>query len=206
MAKEYIDEIKKIQPNGPYIIGGECLGGIAAYEIAQQLTKVGDEVALLILMDTYKPDKLFELKYKFFEIRHILITILRDNIRGLLNQKFTYIKNKLIELPKLIAFFRRVVLPLSRNDINLRRVYLGSYIYAHKLIKYRPKPYKGEVIVMINDEWNKKKPNLGWNSKYFKNIIMKIIPGDNTTRLTIHGETYGKILADNINKGHDKYC
>ncbi len=49
MAAHYIDEIRSVQPQGPYLIGGTCTGGLAAYEIAQQLTAKGEEVVLAII-------------------------------------------------------------------------------------------------------------------------------------------------------------
>jgi amino acid adenylation domain-containing protein len=55
MADEYIREIKKICPQGPYILGGECLGGNLAYEVAQRMKRAGDEVSLVVLMDTRMP-------------------------------------------------------------------------------------------------------------------------------------------------------
>jgi thioesterase domain-containing protein/acyl carrier protein len=56
-ATLYIQEIKAVQPRGPYFIGGVSAGGVFAYEMAQQLTNSGDEVGLLALGDT------FNLKY-----------------------------------------------------------------------------------------------------------------------------------------------
>ena len=53
MAEKYLGEIRKVQPQGPYLLGGYCLGGTIAYEIAQRLRRDGDEVALVALMDTY---------------------------------------------------------------------------------------------------------------------------------------------------------
>ncbi len=53
MAKRYIQEIKRIQPEGPYRIGGYSFGGLVAYEMAQQLEAQGEEMALLALFDTY---------------------------------------------------------------------------------------------------------------------------------------------------------
>ena len=49
MAAHYIDEIRSVQPQGPYLIGGTCTGGLAAYEIAQQLTAKGEEVILAVI-------------------------------------------------------------------------------------------------------------------------------------------------------------
>ncbi len=44
-ARDYIAEMRQVQPHGPYMVGGFSGGGITAYEIAQQLTAAGEEVA-----------------------------------------------------------------------------------------------------------------------------------------------------------------
>ena len=46
MAELYIQEIRSVQPHGPYYLGGYCLGGTVAYEMAQRLTSEGEQVAL----------------------------------------------------------------------------------------------------------------------------------------------------------------
>ena len=53
MAVRYIQEIKKVQPEGPYRIGGYSFGGLVAYEMAQMLEAQGEQVALLALFDSY---------------------------------------------------------------------------------------------------------------------------------------------------------
>ncbi|MCU1261037.1 MAG: family phosphatase, partial [Bryobacterales bacterium] len=55
MAAIYIQEVCAFQPRGPYLLGGTSFGGLVAYEMAQQLVKAGEEVALLALFDTYGP-------------------------------------------------------------------------------------------------------------------------------------------------------
>ncbi|CUH87521.1 Beta-ketoacyl-acyl-carrier-protein synthase I [Phaeobacter sp. CECT 5382] len=54
-ARDYLAEIKQIQPEGPYLLGGFSGGGITAYEMAQQVQAAGDDVAALILLDTPLP-------------------------------------------------------------------------------------------------------------------------------------------------------
>ena len=54
MAAHYIEEIRSVQPHGPYLIGGTCTGGLAAYEIAQQLTAQGEQV-ILTVMESWHP-------------------------------------------------------------------------------------------------------------------------------------------------------
>lgn len=51
MATFYINEMKTIQPGGPYYLAGYCYGGILAYEMACQLRKQNEEVGFLGLME-----------------------------------------------------------------------------------------------------------------------------------------------------------
>jgi aspartate racemase len=53
MAAHYLKELKSLQPEGPYFIGGYSFGGLVAYEMAQQLRASGESVGLLALLDTY---------------------------------------------------------------------------------------------------------------------------------------------------------
>jgi len=55
MARDYLDEVRSVQPHGPYLLGGFSGGGLAAYEMAQQLVAAGEEVALLVMLDTPLP-------------------------------------------------------------------------------------------------------------------------------------------------------
>ena len=55
MARQYIEEMRAVQPEGPYHIGGDCLGGVIAYEMAQQLRAEGQEVAVLAMFDSFRP-------------------------------------------------------------------------------------------------------------------------------------------------------
>ncbi|MAT96285.1 MAG: non-ribosomal peptide synthetase [Anaerolineaceae bacterium] len=55
MAAHYIQEIKMVQPEGPYLLSGFCFGGIVVYEMAQQLQRAGDEVGLLVFIDPSTP-------------------------------------------------------------------------------------------------------------------------------------------------------
>jgi acyl-coenzyme A synthetase/AMP-(fatty) acid ligase/thioesterase domain-containing protein/acyl carrier protein len=52
MAADYLSEIKKRQPNGPYYVCGYSSGGLVAFEIARRLSESGDEVGLVGLFDT----------------------------------------------------------------------------------------------------------------------------------------------------------
>ena len=54
-ARDYLAELRTVQPQGPYLLGGFSGGGIAAFEMARQLRAEGQEVGALILLDTPLP-------------------------------------------------------------------------------------------------------------------------------------------------------
>ena len=56
-AASMIAEIRQIQPQGPYLLGGFSGGGITAYEIAQQLEAAGEQVDLVVMLDTPLPQR-----------------------------------------------------------------------------------------------------------------------------------------------------
>ncbi|KAJ5578595.1 uncharacterized protein N7459_007559 [Penicillium hispanicum] len=55
LAAIYVAEIKRRQPDGPYLIGGYSVGGVLAYEAARQLLEDGNEVEKLFLIDSACP-------------------------------------------------------------------------------------------------------------------------------------------------------
>lgn len=53
MAAHYCEAIRRVQPHGPYQVAGWSLGGVIAFEMAQQWTAQGETVALVALIDSY---------------------------------------------------------------------------------------------------------------------------------------------------------
>lgn len=51
MAATNIELLRSVQPEGPYLIGGFCNGGLISYEMARQLHAQGENVDLLLLID-----------------------------------------------------------------------------------------------------------------------------------------------------------
>lgn len=56
LARSYAREIVALQPDGAYLLGGFCQGGVVAFEIAKALRAMGREVALLVLYDRFIPE------------------------------------------------------------------------------------------------------------------------------------------------------
>ncbi len=55
MAKRYIEEVTAADPTGPYMLAGRCMGGLIAFEMAQQLVRQGRPVGLVVLIDSNYP-------------------------------------------------------------------------------------------------------------------------------------------------------
>jgi acyl transferase domain-containing protein/thioesterase domain-containing protein/acyl carrier protein/SAM-dependent methyltransferase len=55
MAADYTRLLRERQPEGPYLVGGWSMGGVVAFEIANQLQAAGQEVSLVALIDSWLP-------------------------------------------------------------------------------------------------------------------------------------------------------
>lgn len=54
-AAHYVELVRRVQAHGPYMLGGYCLGGNVAHEMACQLEAAGERVAALLLFDSSTP-------------------------------------------------------------------------------------------------------------------------------------------------------
>ena len=65
IAGRYVEALRHVRPQGPYLLGGWSFGGLVAFEMARQLTAEGERVEHLALLDTRTPEAeadLFEME------------------------------------------------------------------------------------------------------------------------------------------------
>jgi thioesterase domain-containing protein len=55
MAEYYLEAVRAAQPRGPYYLGGYCLGGVVAFEMARQLAARGEHAALVAIFEGHAP-------------------------------------------------------------------------------------------------------------------------------------------------------
>lgn len=60
VAAQYVQELRRLQPEGPYALGGYCFGGNVAYEMARLLDQQGQRVSLLALMNSSPPNSSYD--------------------------------------------------------------------------------------------------------------------------------------------------
>ncbi|MEX0267857.1 amino acid adenylation domain-containing protein [Leptolyngbyaceae cyanobacterium UHCC 1019] len=84
IAAYYIQAIQTVQPQGPYLIGGWSFGGMVAFEMAQQLTQAGEQIALLAILDTPAPVSNNQLSL-YQSLKFLLGTVLWSTLPFLLD-------------------------------------------------------------------------------------------------------------------------
>ncbi len=58
LASGYLRQVKKVQPKGPYLLGGWSAGGVIAFQMAHELRAAGEEVARVVMCDTVSQELL----------------------------------------------------------------------------------------------------------------------------------------------------
>lgn len=130
MATLYISAIQKIQPHGPYYLGGFSMGGEIAFEMAQQLHKLGEQVNLLVMLDTKNPHPL-----KRPMIRHTTGEVVPDLRTQISSDGFDQFGRKVqshyLEMRELdwvgkFIYFGRLLLARLKKT----RIYVIAYLYT----------------------------------------------------------------------------
>ena len=156
-ARCYIDELRRVQPHGPYYIGGGCYGGIVAFEIARTLEELGEPMAALVLFDSFNPAFARSLSRREWLSRNIGFSIRRVawHAREMLSlhphDLSGYVKKRLEALRKRAGNFgeptnNRVNFEAAagtRLGENLKRILQADTIAAGKFV---PKAYDGNVL------------------------------------------------------------
>ncbi len=138
MAAEYIEQMRVVQPVGPYYLLGWSFGGVLAYEVAAQLQRCGERVDLLVSLDggPAGPDE-----------------ELPDD-RGILEQIVTYLgydPGELLSegfvLADLVSRFRRDEHVLSTvTERQLANLIAVAHNNAVLRRDYRPSGYSGKLV------------------------------------------------------------
>src|SRR5262249_9210572 len=137
MAAEYVREIRSIQPHGPYFIGGSCVGGVVALDIAQQLRARGEPIGLLVLVDSLVPTRRRMLRNRLRSIWHDQLLPFLRCCRGTRELKAALAES--IQL-----HFR----PTREQKIGHRKVRIGRK-YVQHILRYRPRPYPGPITLVL---------------------------------------------------------
>jgi len=178
MAAEHIAEIRKVQPHGPYFLGGACVGGVVAFEIARQLRALGEEIGLLVLVDCQYPSWSGQLRIRFIEFW-------RNEVLSLV-QCWRHSPAKF--LAALDEKVRIRIAPSPEQKVGLKKVQIGRK-YVGRMLRYAPKPYAGPVTLIVSEEQIARDPTRVWRDLARGGLDIQHVPGDHITHLREHAAT-----------------
>ena len=224
MAAHYIQEIQKLQPQGPYFIAGRCFGGVVVFEMAQQLWKQGQTVALLGILDTQTPPN-FASSTK--SVPHALAASNdRKSQGGLLNGFFfgQLFQRLLVRwrrgrfLPTRVLQSRLVALCIwilnGAESGNSMYLFLQKELFsripriftlaAHRRsrIKYWAKVYPGVITFFKNSDESMLRITSRWAELTAQKLDCQTVPGNHRTMLM--KSEHAKAVAENLSACLDK--
>ena len=191
LAALYLDEVRKVQPHGPYQIAGYSFGGLVAYEMARLLSLAGQQVSLLAILDTINRQH-----YRALPVRDQAKMVtgyvtdragrhigrLRESgFKAFANEALGAAQRKLRPLANKLK--RRLPQPAAPQD-GQPPPNANLDIFARLAGRYRPKPYAGRVLVVHAEDRGQEyraNPTLGWEDLAAFGAEVMFVPGDHMT-------------------------
>lgn len=149
-AADYIIQLQKIIPKGPYFLGGFSFGGLLAFEIAIQLQKAGHEVPFLALLDSSTG-----LVKEEFCWQSNIYKIAKSNILGPTRRKISRLLRLFI--CEFFLFMKKPVPVLLRNFYIVNR-------YCALTERYKPSKFNGEVLLFRSEMSDSAHKYNGWET------------------------------------------
>lgn len=183
MAQFYLDAVKKLQPQGPYILIGHSLGGLVTLEMAQRLLANGEKVALLAMLDAYP-------HMRFLSLGQRIRLIGRRAIQhaSTLTRSSTRDSGSVPDRP-----------PIGASLVPaMKRVRDDAYI---ALKRYRPRFYSGKINFVraeISSDFPDD-PAAVW-AHLADEFEVETVPGDHVGILTTHFEKLASVLSRHLRR------
>jgi thioesterase domain-containing protein len=159
-AETYLREVRAVQPHGPYHLAGYCGGGAIAFEMARQLVARGEQVALLALLDTFRPGLASPSRSRAAQLARNWQRHGARFVAGRVQRRLTAILLSWYTVLS-IALHRALAWPVPHTQ---RDPWL-TYAFLRAAARYRPRPYPGRMVVVRAREGEGAGsigPELGW--------------------------------------------
>ena len=220
LATRVAQALRSVRPRGPYVIGGHCNGGAIALEMARQLQDAGEEVELVVMVDTRAPSRGARLRRRLLSV---LGPLRRPVIRGLEEQARLYAR-VYREIGWRARYYRERAAIFAkaslRAQVDFARRKLGSTRRAAPthdrrgfrfradgpaldsrraqslaVKRYVPPRYPGRVALFRAEEFPAPQPDLGW-SALLPRLEVVVVPGDHHTCITRHVAAFAARLDE----------
>jgi amino acid adenylation domain-containing protein len=194
-AAYYLKEIRAVQPEGPYLLGGWCYGGVVAFEMAQQLHRQGQTVSLLVVIDAILPETVIQ---QAWDDDAKFLLRLAESIKTWFGIDFSVSYEELRHLP----LDEQFALLNKKANLSASDTELEQHLQSYKLFKahvqamrdYVPQVYPHEITLLraiepiIHDfesaEFHSDDPWLGWGKCSEQPIKAIAVPGNHFSMFT----------------------
>jgi len=214
VAAAHIEVLRSVQPEGPYLLGGWCNGGLMAYEMARQLHTQGQTVDLLVLMDPDPPAKSWKWERRIIiRLANLLRLRQEKQVDWFLSYRYSRLSfwywrsNKIKQMRRTTkqgepgseqssvdAIPTQLDAVIARNEV-LRHDWVS--IYDWMVADYMPQSYPGKITIFWTDEelFRRERWSKSMESKIeANNVEDHIIPGNHITSRT----QYLPVLAEHL--------
>lgn len=215
MASHYVSEMRKVQSQGPFLLGGLCAGGVVAYEMSHQLELEGHTVHLVALFDAADVEAprrlLLDTSRRLGRLRQTLAAARLDQLPRALAEKArsflhyavaTRLRHARLRVAVAALRFcidRRLTPPLWVRQVPVRAVYLDAEA------RYRPRHKVKEEIVLFRATSGEGAeeplahryldPRLGWEQRTCKAVRVIDVPGGHGSMLQ---EPHVEVIARHL--------
>ncbi|NEO42370.1 MAG: amino acid adenylation domain-containing protein [Moorea sp. SIOASIH] len=229
MGAYYIKAIKSVQSQGPYFLGGHSFGALVAFEVAQQLQKHGNEVALLAILDmhapytdrpepgSHKPDIDWDSGKMLTSIAGVFGRMFGKNIdvsyeflqRLTFEEQLNYVNERFQKVnlfpPEIGVKQIRGLVQVARANQNA--CYVPQELYPTQVTLFRASEEvpielapSADIHRLLYDS-RKNDPLWGWSEFSAGEVELHTVPGDH---LTIMTEPYIGALAEKLKSSLEK--
>lgn len=187
MAAEYVSAIRSVQPHGPYCLAGWSAGGVIAFEMAQQLTDMGEKVAYTAIIDS-------GILYTLEILRSMWPANRTGGAFEMMSQNPT---QKIIDFRTCSADAK--LIPDEADEAQAMRIMELFQSNVRAVCLYRPRPYAGRIdLFQAADPLvkSRRKPLAEWQ-QLCSNTHLHVVPGNH---LTVVHEPNVQELASQLNQ------
>jgi thioesterase domain-containing protein/acyl carrier protein len=208
IAAAFVQEIREVQPEGPYFLAGMCMGGVVAYEMAQQLRAAGQGIGLLILLETWPPvgtwARLLRPGARLLTVLRLVQSRLRlyaqtwARLDG--RQRMKYLLGRMRMLGEMVA--QRDVFRGDRSEF-YQDVVNQANLIAYQ--EYEPRPYPGRVVFFLAEGRRvtaHQDRRLAWRQLITGDLDIQTVPGDDSGLML--AEPHVQVLARQLKARIDR--
>jgi thioesterase domain-containing protein len=195
-----------VQPKGPYQLGGDCVGGVIALVMAEELLRRGEQIQLLVLLDTHKPSLLRALAIYLSNAWRYHVRPRTKHIINVLSRVVSAPREVRAQLVRDLAHRKIAGDKAKRTDeLEYERLHRLRMDYIRTMYRHRLKNYPGKITLIVNEKHYRFDKSLGWIGIAAEGIDIHATPGDHFTRFH-HGKEFAQRLANCLVKAQTEMC